>query len=118
MPVTEIRDYAHFKELIENNHVVIIDAWAKSHELRVGMSSLFHDLSENPQSNRSGLVFAKHDLDNDKNEDVSHELDTPGVPAFVTYCNGYKVDSLIIMVTDPEKLEELVEEAISLPKWG
>ncbi|KAH7173942.1 putative thioredoxin [Fusarium flagelliforme] len=110
MTLTEIRDHAHFNELIENNQIVIIDAWAEWCGPCRAISPIFEQLSENPENNKSGVVFAKLDVDN--NEQVSQELGVRAMPTFFVFHNGAKVDDL--MGADPRKLVELVEKATSL----
>ena len=106
MTVTEIRDLAHYKELINNNKVVIIDAWAVWCGPCRFISPVFEKLSENPEYSKGGVVFAKVDVD--QVEDVSQELGIRAMPTFISFYDGDVEDKL--QGADPKGLEKLVQE--------
>ena len=109
MPVTEIKDLAHYKELINNNKVVIIDAWATWCGPCRFISPIFEQLSEKEEFNKSGVVFAKVDVD--QADDVSQELGIRAMPTFISFYDGDLEDKL--QGADPNGLEKLVRDVTS-----
>ncbi|KAI1070770.1 hypothetical protein LB507_006743 [Fusarium sp. FIESC RH6] len=106
MTVIEIKDRAHYQDLINNNKVVIIDAWAPWCGPCRFISPIFEQLSEREEFNKSGVVFAKVDVD--QAEDVSQELAIQAMPTFISFYDGELQDKL--QGADPSGLEKLVQE--------
>ena len=109
MTVIEIKDRAHYQDLINNNKVVIIDAWAPWCGPCRFISPIFEQLSEREEFNKSGVVFAKVDVD--QAEDVSQELGIRAMPTFISFYDGELQDKL--QGADPSGLEKLVQEVTS-----
>ncbi|KAJ4126999.1 thioredoxin trx1 [Fusarium equiseti] len=109
MTVIEIKDLAHYQELINNNKVVIIDAWAVWCGPCRFISPIFEQLSEREEFDKSGVVFAKVDVD--QAEDVSQELAIRAMPTFFTFYDGELQDKL--QGADPNGLERIVKEVTS-----
>lgn len=108
MPVTEIKNLAQFRDLLDSNQVVIIDAWAEWCGPCRMISPIFEKLSN--EEGNEGVVFTKVDVDNAP--DVSEELGIQAMPTFILFHKGDKVDELKGAV--PPKLMELVAKANSL----
>ncbi|CAG7555231.1 unnamed protein product [Fusarium equiseti] len=110
MPIIDIKDRAHFKELIQSNKVVIIDAWASWCGPCRMIDPIYERFSEAEQFTKTGVVFAK--LDVDSNEAVAGELKIRAMPTVLVFRNGNKVDELTGV--NPVNLQELVVKATIL----
>lgn len=109
MPITDIRNLSQYKELLESNHIVIINAWATwCGPCRI-ISPDFEKLSKNDKYNKPGVTFAKVDID--AVYEVVKELSVRSVPTFYAFNNGTLERAL--MGADPGGLEQLVKEATS-----
>lgn len=86
MAITDISNLSQYKELVEPNHVVIINACATwCGPCRI-ISPDFNKLSENEEYNKPGVGFAKVDID--AVYEVAKELSVRSVPTFYAFNNG------------------------------
>ena len=105
MAITDISNLSQYKELVEPNHIVIINACATwGGPCRI-INPDFNKLSENEEYNKPGVAFTKVNIDG--LHKVAKELGVRPLPTFYAFNNGSLENEFT--EADPDGLEQLVE---------
>lgn len=92
-----------FTQTIENNDIVIVDAWANWCEPCKAFSPIFEEASEK----HSDITFAK--LDTEANPGLTAALQVAAIPTLIVFREGIHLGEQVGALR-PGELEELIDQ--------
>lgn len=99
MVVHEIKSHDEFKQAINGDKPIVIDAWATWCGPCKLIKPVFAKISDTPAAEKMGF----YSVDVDDQEQIAQELGIRAMPTFLFYKDGKQIETVV--GADPSKLQ-------------